>query len=168
MILPFSTHLNGQQTYFVEKILAALRITRNAQVEEYINRFYADRFGGWYEVNRSKLATCHPKVHTIRADEKDRWHDGRLIHPVIFNRTKKQLQFAPAVKCWKVQEFSIEYTRSRPECEDITVKVDGRVLSHAECERLALNDGFESLLEFTRYFASNFTGKIIHWTDMQY
>lgn len=34
--------------------------------------------------------------------------------------------------------------------------------------KLAINDGFESIDDFFNYFNEDTTGKIIHWTDLEY
>ena len=35
-------------------------------------------------------------------------------------------------------------------------------------EKLAYNDGFESVEAFFNYFCKDFKGKIIHWTNLRY
>lgn len=34
--------------------------------------------------------------------------------------------------------------------------------------QLALNDGFDTIEDFFAYFNKDFTGKLIHWTDLKY
>ena len=52
--------------------------------------------------------------------------------------------------------------------------LDGRYLYKDEIEKIAINDGFNTIDEFEEYFISlemegkiNFQGKIIHWTDLK-
>ena len=37
-----------------------------------------------------------------------------------------------------------------------------------QMETLAIADGFDSIEDFFKYFTNDFTGKIIHWTDLKY
>jgi predicted nucleotide-binding protein (sugar kinase/HSP70/actin superfamily) len=34
--------------------------------------------------------------------------------------------------------------------------------------KLAINDGFEDMHQFFKWFDTDFKGKIIHWTDLRY
>lgn len=51
---------------------------------------------------------------------------------------------------------------------DVSISVDGRRLSYREALFLAKNDGFIDLADFLNWFKSDFTGKIIHWTNFKY
>jgi hypothetical protein len=172
MILPFSTILKGKQTYFVEKILKGLRKPGRNALELFIADALNTDFGGKYEINRAMLAICKPKIHTIREDNKSRWYDARLIHAVINNRQKgKMLTFAPPFKCWYVQNISIKWENTihaQIPFESCTITIDGIKLNFRESQQLAVNDGFENLNEFSAYFNTNFTGKLIHFTDFKY
>lgn len=117
------------------------------------------------------------KIHTIRADKKNRWKVGNKIHYVIHNRTKKRFQFAPVIKVLSVQKINIEWAGNF-----VSVEVDGRrfysnsVLPRSfrakferkKMQELANNDGFKSIEDFLQYFSEDFEGKIIHWTDCVY
>lgn len=35
-------------------------------------------------------------------------------------------------------------------------------------EKIAINDGFDSVDDFFSWFKDDFTGKIIHWTNLKY
>ena len=48
------------------------------------------------------------------------------------------------------------------------VIIDGKTLSRSETMRLAKNDGFNSLDEFFAWFNKDFTGTIIHWSNLKY
>lgn len=119
----------------------------------------------------------HPKFHTIRPDPHNRWRPGTKIHFVINNRTKDRFQFAPVIEVKSVQE--IEITRHGPLAEipmtmkyhrvGMKVVIDGGLVDGYEMlEFLALNDGFNSVEDFLKYFNYDFSGKIIHWTDLKY
>jgi hypothetical protein len=48
------------------------------------------------------------------------------------------------------------------------IVVDGNCLNKNISEQLAINDGFETVEHFFRWFNEDFSGKIIHWTDLRY
>lgn len=172
MTLPFSTELNGKPTQFVEKIWQGLMKYENLGIEPgQIGKFAPGRM----DMIRLVFFSSPPKLHTIRRDEKDRWKEGRDIHMVINNRTPKRLQFAPVVKCVSTQRIEIkEVPPTRPstsiKVDDAyyAIVIDGNYLQRHRIEKLALNDGFESVADFFNYFKEDFTGKIIHWTKLKY
>lgn len=166
MILPFSTQFkDGTPTHFVEKIWNSLLLSEKN--EEY---------SGWYLDQTAEIPlneTLLPKLHTIREDIHDRWHTGRLIHPVINNRSKNQFQFAPIFPCVSTQNIEIKKHEHMLE-----VFIDDQLIGHyfpkPNCcdshaiEQLALNDGFDCFGSFFKWFNKDFTGKIIHWTSLKY
>jgi hypothetical protein len=170
MILPFSTQLNGKPTYFPEKILKSLiefyqgNETIIGSIHESIyecSRYKIDDFINVLDfIEESK-----PKKHTIREDRKDRWKVGYLIDFYINTRKVNMFQFAPRVNCLGVQKIEI---RHQEIMNDANISVDGKVLNASEKEKLAINDGFDSFKEFLEYFNTDFTGKLIHWTDLKY
>lgn len=170
MILPFATKLhNGlvyKRTYFIEKIWKSIEQSKPEleRLRAEYAKAYEEKFDCLWDGSLTK-PDLMPKPHTIREDAKDRWHPGKLIHMVVFNRTKNQFQFAPVLVCTAVQKFEIT-----AETNDVPpqVYIDGRWLVIDEIEQLAKNDGFETVDEFFKYFNKDFTGKIIHWTDLRY
>lgn len=161
MILGFKTEINGEPTGFVGKILASF-------IPE------AEKF-------------FTPKRHTIRNG--NRWKAGDKIHFAIGVRTKHYLGFHEGV-CKAVQtieiydynEISLDEARADNMvflCEKtilgdvyysaMQVKVDGRRLSLVEIKSLAVNDGFACAEQFFGWFGNkDFTGQLIHWTDLRY
>lgn len=183
MTLGYSTHwpkhMGGGPTFFMEKILKGYPFEDELQFTEWwlsedgrINHYLGDTFNWGYFVNLETTA----KVHTLRYDPSDRWKSGNLIHPVIHNRTPKRFQFAPTTKCMGTQQIVISHYEGYVKiCID--GKIFGEVFHHGlddiyqftnDVEILALNDGFESLEQFFKWFNKDFTGKIIHWTDLNY
>ena len=170
MILPFSTKFkDGTPTYFIEKIwICLLENTELFGLCEYENEFYKQFEKSWNFKNN-----INPKFHTIREDVHDRWHAGRMIHPVINNRSKDQFQFAPAFPCVSTQKIEI-----KKHDHMLEVFIDDELIGHyfqkPNCcdshaiEQLALNDGFDSFGSFFKWFNHDFTGKIIHWTSLKY
>jgi hypothetical protein len=175
MILPFSTQTkNGTKTHFVEKIWAGLlsnQIFTNEEFVKFFNAATSDErnflLNNWEPINN-----MIPKITTIREDIHDRWHAGRLIHPVINNRSKNQFQFAPVFPCVSTQKIEIINRKDYQ-----FVATDGRVIYEAEpmgfyldqtFKDLIKNDGFNSLEAFWNWFDHDFKGKIIHWTSLKY
>lgn len=168
MTLAFSTELNKKPTYFVEKILTSLVKEKLIEVMpfaklalEYYNKFNLDH---------DKAPAVYPKIHTIRVDEHDRWKEGMLIHFVINNRTPNRYQFAPVLKCVSTQKIKIHYWyNAKNEAFDIpSVYLDGEEINETLINEIAINDGFDSTYGFFRYFNTDFSGKIIHWTNKKY
>lgn len=115
------------------------------------------------------------KIHSIRSDHSHRWKPGMSIQHWRGNPRnvrQKPYQFSFGV-CISVQKICI-YSRN-PEYDPtdfgIDVSVDGRLLSPAEIETLAINDGL-SVAEFKAWFTPPgtplFFGKIIHFTEKKY
>lgn len=98
---------------------------------------------------------------------------------VINNRTPERFQFAPVVRClstqiiritWKVidQEETMAMVHTEGKLYGHALYKNCRLHAHAGIHTLALNDGFDSVEDFFEYFNEDFTGKIIHWTDLKY
>jgi hypothetical protein len=164
MILPFRTQINGNETFFVEKIHAALSsYFHNRIMYNYKNPAF----------NLEIYNKCEPKLHTIREDKNNRWKSGITIDFFINVRTKKMFRFAPKVPVVSTQTIEIKYIGFsdgfRP-----WVKIDGKnvyTLDQIESEKmlkLANNDGFDTIQAFFDYFNKDFVGKIIHWTTLKY
>lgn len=168
MTLSFSQKFPDKSpTYFVEKIINGIQLNNLAHID-ILNVDSKMRYS-----LRDKFGELAPKIHTIRADPKNRWREGIYIHFVINNRTKNRFQFAPILPVKKVQRIVIEWK----ECELYGKKepfcwIDGKCIcagfDATNWRLLARNDGFESTDDFFRWFRSDFTGKLIHWTDFSY
>lgn len=149
MTLSFKTKWpNGEPTYFPEKIMKSIGY---------------HTLGHQFDLKVSK--NCKPKIHSIREDKPNRWKAGNNIHPVIGNRTKNRFQFAPVIPCVSVQKIKIKYNKKGA---FLNITIDGKVISFNTIKQLAYNDGFESPRQFLNWFNSDFTGKIIHWTNHKY
>jgi hypothetical protein len=174
MTLSFKTHIDGQPTHFVEKIWKGLIVNKDILGISFNNRHH------WltkcvYSGNMDEAwaAATGIKIHTIRADPKNRWRVGMLIHFVIKNRTPKRFQFAPTIPVKAIQEIYIRWCGAV-----VYVYIDGKPFyssltnepeMHYQCMFfLATNDGFDSVEDFFKYFNTDFKGKIIHWTDNTY
>lgn len=162
-------HMADKPTYFVEKIWQSFP----NDVTHYYFTDYADGFDKvGYDFSDNAIDLL-PKKHTIREDKKNLWKAGNNIHFVIGNRTKNRFQFAPVIKVKSIQKIVIkpnyrfvEYDNT--EVVSSPIKIDNRNLKASEIKALALNDGFDSVEDFFSWFNKDFTGKIIHWTNLKY
>ena len=170
----------GEPAHFVEKIWAGFALNdflwnnRNGcwATESYKEQWpYGDDADGtsswWRPFMKAK-----PKIHTIRADAKNRWMPGKIIHFEQWTGApyrSKCYHFAPLIPCVSTQIIEIEYINGKPvvvidnkHYYNPLVGIDKGIL------KLAVNDGFESVDDFFRLFNQDFTGKVIHWTDLKY
>jgi len=125
-----------------------------------------------------------PKVHTIRLDPHNRWKAGRKIEMVYrgagyriidhFNKGIPELE-----KCVSVQLIQLWWTGALAPTQEerdngvghqikLNCIVDGRRLTDEQLTTLAINDGFNSLDQFKKWFKEDFYGRIIHWADLKY
>ena len=103
------------------------------------------------------------KIHTIRLDPHNRWKPGMKIHFATDIRTKNYNQFFEG-ECKSVRKIEILHLHNT-----ILVFIDEeKILLTDMLTQLALNDGFNSVEDFFKWFNKDFTGKIIHWTDFRY
>ena len=170
MTLAFSTQLNKIPTYFVEKILSGLHKYSLIPFERFYKlkcNYYSNCTNGDY---KNLNVIFKPKFHTMRVDEHDRWKVGTLIHFVINNRTTIRYQFAPVLKCISTQKVEIKYfyNKAKDKFSTPVVMIDGKILYKQEVDELAINDGFESTKDFFAYFNTDWSGKLIHWTNKKY
>jgi len=109
------------------------------------------------------------KIHTIRKDNHRRWKAGNKIHFYTGIRTKEMKCFGK-LTCISVQSIVIKYENK---CSDYPVVViDGKthLIAHRPniILQLAMNDGFKNVKDFLKWFDKDFSGMLIHWTDLKY
>ncbi|MEC3875960.1 hypothetical protein [Chryseobacterium salviniae] len=158
MILSFKTKINGKPTYFPEKIWSGLGDVCN-KYNYCIDEFHTGLMNVGFDDQRDHK----PKLHTIRKDDKNRWKPGMMIDFFINARQKDMFRFAPRIPVVSIQYIGILHYRDNSE-----VNIDGRYLFPSEVEKLAKNDGFESVDDFFQYFNEDYNGIIIHWTNLKY
>lgn len=172
MILGFSTQLNGKETYFVEKILKGIQ-------SYYLgNDILINMDLYWHNTIDDNVLKAYlkPKIHTIREDKNNRWQIGDKIDFFINCRQPNMQRFAPVITVESVQNIEIIYVPFGDKKQDARpfVRVDGRLIYDvgqtlwSQMKEFAENDGFESVNDFFEYFNKDFTGKIIHWTNIKY
>ena len=111
------------------------------------------------------------KIHTIREDKADRWHEGRTIQFWFGNprNVKKNPHEFMKGLCKSVQKIEIDYQGLKQNGMVIpAVKIEGKYIDYHTKIILAVSDGFDSVHELFEWFNSDFTGKLIHWTDYKY
>lgn len=180
MILPFSTKLNDKPTYFVEKILTGLLhsgLVAEPDFDSICPSWVIVRTNDIkYRIDFDHTIIHKPKLHTIREDKNNRWKVGNRIDFYINARQKNMYRFAPYLPVVRVQNIEIKYVPfgNNKQAARPFVKVDGRLIYDvgqtlwSQMKEFAENDGFDSVNDFFAYFNNDYTGKIIHWTDMKY
>jgi hypothetical protein len=104
-----------------------------------------------------------PKIHTLR--ENFRFKPGMLIHFAINVRTKQYYEFYRDT-CKNTQTVII---CNIPGIGIPFIYVDGRRLDIKERELFALNDGFDNLMDFSRWFHKDiYVLQLTHWTNFKY
>lgn len=172
MTLGFKQTIDNKPTYFVYKICNGY-VEQLKKEEKYYKVFllvlyfianyrkYKRDFGKEIDLNTKRPQTI--KIHTIRKDEKKRWKVGSKIHFVINNRTKTRFEFAPTDTVKAIQKIKIRRIAGLQYGGNIWV--DNRYLNLDEIQKLAWNDGFDSVEDFWAYFDNDFDGIIIHWFE---
>ena len=178
----------GKKSHFVEKIWAGFALNdflwnnRDGcwSTEHYKELWpYGDDPDGtsswWRPFMKAK-----PKIHTIREDLKERWKAGKIIHFEQWTSkpyNSKCYHFAPLIPCVSTQKIEIKYNRGG----GVNVFIDGKFFYYQtewglewdketkeNMFKLAINDGFDSISDFFKWFNKDYSGKIIHWTDCRY
>lgn len=106
------------------------------------------------------------KIHTIRIDKYNRWEVGMLAQMCVNVRTKNHFQFNEAT-IQSIQDILI--------CQELkSIYIDDKQLTDEKIYDLAVNDGFESIIQFWQFFKKNYpehlylSAKILHWTNLKY
>jgi hypothetical protein len=111
------------------------------------------------------------KIHTIRRDVTNRAKKGEplYLHDAVDEKHGGSIQGFDIKQCISTQKIEIKYIKlyawyiTGPH-----VKVDGQYLTAEQIHTLAINDGFTNIIKFFDWFNTDFTGKIIHWTNKRY
>lgn len=174
MILGFSTQIKEKPTYFIEKIWKGIK--ENISRELYfkiLSHTAPEEMIKQYPIDAEVYEKIFPKVHTIREDSGNRWKIGCKIDFFINVRKKNMFRFAPVLPVVNTQKIEIRWIGFSDSYRP-WVKIDGKLfydvaeINKKEMLLLAQNDGFESIEDFFSYFNKDFSGKLIHWTDLKY
>ncbi|MEJ7644309.1 MAG: hypothetical protein WKF87_06920 [Chryseolinea sp.] len=165
-------YANGVPTFFKYKILKGI----DPMLIDYTLAFKTNEDLAAYEEMSPTLTV---KIHTIRADNSDRWHGGMKIHHCYHNRTPNRCCFLEN-ECERTQRIQIIFkgmpiiaVNSRGKDVKVGIRtlviVDGLVMNEEQVETIAKNDGFDSTAKLFEWFENkDFTGKILHWTKLRY
>lgn len=172
MILSFKTKIENKPTYFVKKIVLGLErvgLISICKASELL----------LIPISEIRSSAEFSKLHTMREDKNNRWKAGNKIDFFINARQKDMFRFAPVLPVVSIQK--VEMIWYGDEIKLVNIYIDGECYvqnygiefnssnqRQERMEQLAKNDGFDSVEEFLNYFNTNFTGKIIHWTDFKY
>ena len=114
------------------------------------------------------------KRHTIREDVHNRWHAGMTMHMATGVRTKNYNCFKLDT-CKGTQKIEIKWNRMYKDTPRAAVYIDNHCIGtytnmypSGMLKVLSHNDGFDSVEDFFKWFNTDFTGKLIHWTDLRY
>ena len=180
MILGFSTKfpkgkgiLSNTETHFPERVIRSLTIPEYKKMILFDLFYKTKHEDEWLSLSR--FQNLSPKKHTIRIDKNNRWNIDREIDFFIGVRTKNMFRFAPKTKVVSIQSieiFKVAYVDTpytvKVNGKCYQVSIDGKCLLKSDIKALAVNDGFDTVLEFFEWFNEDFSGKIIHWTNLKY
>lgn len=179
MTLGFTQYFDKEKqlpTFFKEKIHACV----SKSVSEILIRTH--------EVGVTKISKTHrPKIHTMRGFGK-KFRPGMKIHMVYGDRTKDRRQFNVDMRgidtCISTQVVVIRYRRiagiRRNEGIDnfkftrmvkrqfLQVYVDGNLIGAKTLADMAVNDGFDNITHFLKWFRRSGKYQLIHWTNFKY
>ncbi len=170
MTLNFSTvfpkgkgKLTGLPTMFPEKIWKGIANNHWKLLNQKKEFFETYKDKGSYAMNGN--FSGKEKNTTIREDKKNRWKVGMKIHFYVGSRTKKAFRFAPVVKVKSVNKIQITYNKAicRQFKASPCILIDDVPLHPKHYERIAQNDGFDSVEDFFTWFDKDFVGKLIGW-----
>jgi hypothetical protein len=109
------------------------------------------------------------KYHSIRKGE--RWAPGMFIHLAYGVRTKKyecfQLATVKTVQRIIISARDKKILTARRGIDNNYI-IHFRKLKEFEIENLAVNDGFDSVTDFWKWFDQDMSGQIISWTGKLY
>lgn len=184
MILGFKQHFPWHEpTFFREKIL--LGAGKTVIIPE-MNVVMDNKKPG-YVSHVSQNPILKPKLHTMREDKHNRWKPGMSIQMVYrgpkysikheFNKGIPELS-----KCVSTQKVEIYYSDMNG-TKSVSIHIDNELfgvvnftdegkpyfgLDEKEMKQFMYNDGFDSPEDFFRWFNKDWTGKLIHFTDLKY
>lgn len=157
VLIPTS-YPDGSPTNNEEKIWACL-LASNILTHEQFKIFFAGNMDIFIKISE------YPKCHIIleNTDLKSGNHIQLMCNDVINSGIR---QIAPDIFCKSTQKIQIKY---KPELSAIPmVFVDDKDLCTKELEQLSVCEGFDDISQFYERFNEDFTGEIVHWTNLRY
>lgn len=111
-----------------------------------------------YKKEMERALASGVKLHTIRQKP---IAVGTMMNHIVYPYHNKERRCVLSNFCTSTQNISID-----PDARAIFV--DGKKQSKSDMERLAKNDGFETMDDFWTFFNEPYQGMIIHWTNTKY
>ncbi len=121
------------------------------------------------------------KLHTLREDVHERWNDSRTIQFCTGVRTKKYKEhFSKPCTGTQLVKLILPKNNFTPYITDLQIVVNGKPLNPLMNQVFIKNDGFSEWTDFMKWFffekkkgkwvqtRTEWTGKIIHWTELRY
>jgi hypothetical protein len=161
-------NLSLKPTYFIDKISRCLVVTNQLKAIDFCGFYdsYKYKFDKSYDLDETET----PKLHTIRRNLFNKWQETSEIEFCINRNSEDEFQFAPTTSIIALQFIRISYNEADCEkaCSEPAIYIDEKPIDLKTLSALAVNDGFENVVDFLTYFNTNFTGIIIHWTNLKY
>lgn len=110
-----------------------------------------------YKKELERALVSGVKLHTIRQKP---IAVGTMMNHIVYPYHKER-RCVLSNFCTSTQMITIDPSLKM-------VKIDGKRLSDFDTERVAKNDGFDSIEDFWSFFNEPYQGMIIHWTDTKY
>ena len=110
-----------------------------------------------YKKEMERALVSGVKLHTIRQKP---IAVGTMMNHIVYPYHKER-RCVLSNFCTATQNISID-----PDAR--TIFVDGKEQSKSDMEKLAKNDGFETIDDFWTFFNEPYQGMIIHWTKTRY
>ena len=110
-----------------------------------------------YKKELEKALVNGTKLHTIRQKP---IAVGTMINHIVYPYHKER-RCVLSNFCTSTQMITIDPSLKM-------VEIDGKRLSDINIERVAKNDGFDSVDDFWSFFNELYQGMIIHWTNTKY
>jgi len=128
----------------------------------------------------SKIERGH-KLHTMREDIHKRWKVGMSIQFCTGVRTKYFKKYFEK-QCSGIQEvrMTLEAGNDLWAIQSVNIFVDGKLYNPLLNQQFARNDGFTDQRDFLKWFffekkkgkwkqvRTEWSGRLIHWTDLRY
>lgn len=170
--------IGGQPTNFIKKIWKGI-IDNDLGLEEikdywYYSDNHLDNISWDKEIIfDTPCSLCNGKIHTIRSDKKNRWNKGKIIHFKYWEGRpfhSNNVTFAPIIHCTGKERIIIVHpdkgtTKFHPY---VIIGEEHIFFGDKRLHELAVNDGFDNVYEFFKYFDEYYEGFIIHWTNKRY
>ena len=159
----------GEETHFVEKLWRmALNESKFSQNDLYD---YGIKYFVQFKRSFDDPMNYNPKLHTIRGIS-NRYKVRQLQQPFIWTgKPYKEpiFRFMPLLPLISKQKIEIIWLKRLGKFGRIPfVIIDGKLKRFSVIEKLAKNDGFDSIQYFFEWFNKDFEGEIRHYTDLKY